>query len=94
MTDRFLTVLCSGAQRANLVAVETRPITARLKGIAKDIKSLQYFSEEVGYLRGVHLVYGDDPGKLRAFERKRREADDKRLVLLWHRRTGERATVV
>jgi len=50
-----------GQMDANLEVVEVKPVTTRLNGIGKDLRSLEYFlSGDVGYKAGVLLVYGGD----------------------------------
>lgn len=74
----------------NFVVVEVKPITGSDVGIRKDRRTIEYFlSEEVGYSKGVHLVYGDGAIDRFAAAWQRQPAGD--IELLWHSRPGERA---
>ena len=75
----------------NYVIVEVKPITGSARGIRKDRKTIEYFlSADVGYTKGVHLVYGD--GAINRFEAAwRRQQPASNVDLLWHRQPGEQA---
>lgn len=82
-----------GRMDANLVAIEVKPVNADQAGIEKDRKNLEYFVTDVGYRRGVQLVYGGDQDALQRFVNIYREANE-RIELFWHPAPGKPACCV
>lgn len=47
-----------GKSDANLLAIEVKPVTARLKYIQSDLKKLHGFLKEANFSFGIFLIYG------------------------------------
>ncbi len=83
-----------GIMKANLVAIEVKPVTVKVKALEKDVKKLVRFVtfEKGPYHRGIMLVYGNGRRKLpREFAEAVTEAAAKsadKIHLLWHAGPG------
>lgn len=85
----------------NLVAIEVKPVTARLDRIKDDLKKLKGFLEKAKYYRAIMLIYGNDnKNSENKLKRVRTEIDSlpekysERILLIWHKELGKPAAVI
>ncbi len=59
-----------GSMERNLAVIEVKPITGRMPGIAKDLKSLTAFCGEGRYHRAIYVIYGGNEARFDKFRDK------------------------
>ncbi len=90
-----------GEMNRNLLVVEVKSLTGaqadNMRGLSKDLDTLQEFVRSAKYHRGVMLVYSDGaddlPHRIISKVEEAREQED-RILLVWHRGSGESPEVV
>ena len=85
-----------GSMDRNLAVMEVKHVSATEDATRKDVHTLRAFLEKAGYLKAVHLIYGDcSRERFARFQQIHTEIlcdfPRGRVLLLWHRNPGHPA---
>jgi hypothetical protein len=84
----------------NYAVIEVKPINGSLRGIKKDLSTLNSFCQYAGYQRAIYLFYGNDnPNnimqKLQTIAHGADNGIDLTAIEVWHHRVaGDRAELI
>jgi len=80
-----------GDMERNLVVIEVKAISTRIKRLQDDLKTLQIFLDKAKYYRAIMLIYGND--KSSNIERIKGEFkvfSNDQILLVWHKEPMEK----
>jgi len=79
-----------GSNDKNLVVMEVKPITVKMKGLRKDLDTLNHFLGSAQYHHAIMLVYGNQEGEIPNWIPQQIAARGRGLILLfWHACPGQ-----